>query len=100
MQRITSKDNNTVKHISKLIKSSSYRNENNEFVIEGVRLCSDAVESGVQIKTAVFSDSALEKYSEQINKIVEISKAPLFFRQAVFSNFRHKVTTGYSLCMW
>ena len=55
MQRITSKDNNIVKHISKLIKSSSYRKENSEFVIEGVRLCCDAVDSGVKIKTAVFS---------------------------------------------
>ena len=77
MQRITSKDNNIVKHISKLIKSTSYRSENKEFVIEGVRLCCDAIDSEVKIKTAVFSDSALEKYSEQINKIVAEVKAEL-----------------------
>lgn len=99
MQRITSKDNNTVKHISKLIKSSSYRNENNEFVIEGVRLCSDAVESGVQIKTAVFSDSALEKYSEQINKIVEICESTFIFSDKLFSQISDTKSPQGILCV-
>lgn len=99
MQRITSKDNNTVKHISKLIKSTSYRNENKEFVIEGVRLCTDAFESKVEIKTAVFSDSALEKYSEQINKIVEVCESTFVFSDKLFSQISDTKSPQGILCI-
>lgn len=99
MQRITSKDNNIVKHISKLIKSTSYRNENKEFVIEGVRLCCDAVDSEVKIKTAVFSDSALEKYSEQINKIVEICESTFVFSDKLFSQISDTKSPQGILCV-
>mgnify|MGYP002520325263 CR=1 FL=1 len=99
MQRITSKDNNIVKHISKLIKSTSYRSENKEFVIEGVRLCCDAIDSEVKIKTAVFSDSALEKYSEQINKIVEICESTFVFSDKLFSQISDTKSPQGILCV-
>lgn len=99
MQRITSKDNSTVKHISKLIKSTAYRNENKEFIIEGVRLCIDAVDSGVKIKTAVFSDSALEKYSDQINRIVEICESTFVFSDKLFSQISDTKSPQGILCV-
>ena len=37
MQVITSKDNSIIKHIKKL-KEKKYRDENNEYIIEGIKL--------------------------------------------------------------
>ena len=37
MQTITSKDNELIKHIRKL-KDKKYRDERNEYVVEGVKL--------------------------------------------------------------
>ena len=37
MQTITSKDNELIKHIRKL-KDKKYRDESNEYVVEGVKL--------------------------------------------------------------
>ena len=42
MQRITSKENDLIKHIRKL-KDKKYRDVNNEYVIEGVKLVSEAI---------------------------------------------------------
>ncbi|MEE0059767.1 MAG: RNA methyltransferase, partial [Acutalibacteraceae bacterium] len=99
MQHITSKDNGTVKHIAKLVKSTSYRNENKEFVIEGVRLCTDAVESGVKIKTAVFSETAFNKYSEQVKQIVEVCESTFLFSDKLFSQISDTKTPQGILCV-
>ena len=43
MQRITSKDNDFIKHIKKL-KDKKYRDISNEYVIEGVKLVAEAIQ--------------------------------------------------------
>ena len=43
MQVISSKDNELIKHIKKL-KDKKYRDENNEYIIEGVKLIEEAVQ--------------------------------------------------------
>ena len=42
MQVISSKDNELIKHIKKL-KDKKYRDENNEYIVEGVKLIEEAV---------------------------------------------------------
>lgn len=42
MKIISSKDNEIVKHIKKL-KDKKYRDENNEYIVEGVKLVEEAV---------------------------------------------------------
>ena len=69
MRRISAKDNQLIKHISKLLKSSRYRLENGEFISEGVRLCEDAFISDCEIISLVISDSAFERYNETIEKL-------------------------------
>lgn len=99
MQRITSKDNSTVKHISKLIKSSSYRKECNQFVIEGARLCIDALESNTPITTAVFSELALEKYRVQADKLVGICESTFVFSDKLFSQISDTKSPQGILCV-
>ena len=50
---ISSKNNETVKNVRKLLNSAKFRNSQKEFVIEGTRLCEEAVKSNVEV-TQVF----------------------------------------------
>lgn len=52
---ITSKDNETIKHIKKL-KERKFREEYNEFVIEGPKMIEEAINEKVKIKTVVICD--------------------------------------------
>jgi len=99
MQRITSKDNGTVKHISRLIKNASYRKECSQYVIEGVRLCTDALESGVDIATAVFSEQALKKHKEQADKLCEVCESTLVFSDKLFSQISDTQSPQGILCV-
>lgn len=68
MQVITSKDNETIKHIRKL-KDKKYRDEYNEYVIEGVKLLQEAIQESVEIETIVVCDGC-EKSPEFDSKLL------------------------------
>ena len=55
MQRISSKDNNIIKHIRKL-KDKKYRNEYNEYVIEGAKIIGEAIKENAKIKQIIICD--------------------------------------------
>ena len=56
---ITSKDNEMIKHVSKLLSSSSYRRQNESFIAEGARLCIDGVLSGAEIKAFLYTKNGI-----------------------------------------
>lgn len=56
MQIISSKDNEFIKHVKKL-KDKKYRNINNEFIVEGVKIVKEAIEEKVNIKQIVICDN-------------------------------------------
>lgn len=55
MQKITSKDNEFVKHVKKL-KDKKYRDLNNEYVIEGIKLIREAIQEKAKIKQIIICD--------------------------------------------
>ncbi|WP_255882352.1 MULTISPECIES: RNA methyltransferase [unclassified Ruminococcus] len=69
MREINSKDNKLIKYISRLNSSSSFRKKEGCFVCEGVRLCADALRSGIKIKAAFFTTFALERHSELVDSL-------------------------------
>lgn len=69
-ERITSRNNPKIKNISKLAASASYRRESSLFVAEGVRLCSDAQKSGVEMKELYITEKAEKKYYRELEKSV------------------------------
>ncbi len=99
MQYITSKDNNMVKHISKLIKGAAYRKECGEYIVEGARLCTDALVSGANIATAVFSQQAAEKYSEQVSTLCEVCESTFVFSDKLFSQISDTKTPQGIMCI-
>ncbi len=64
--KITSKDNSLIKFISRLQSQSSARKESGLFVLEGLRICSDAYENGIRFDKLIVSDSAFQKYEKEI----------------------------------
>jgi len=71
---ITSKENSLIKFISALQTSAKRRQENGAFVLEGLRICSDARENGIRFDKLIISDSAAEKYAEDIRIFSENSE--------------------------
>ena len=53
---ITSKDNEIVKHIKKL-KEKKYREEYNEFIVEGIKMLKEAIDEKMNIKQIVISEN-------------------------------------------
>lgn len=68
---ITAKTNPKIKETKALLISSKERKNNGLFVLEGVRLCCDAIKSGCKIINAFCTENCLEKYSEDIALLKE-----------------------------
>ena len=67
--RITSRENSLMKLICALQSSAKARRENGLFVLEGLRICMDALENGVRFEQLVISDGAAEKYPDEIVRL-------------------------------
>lgn len=82
---ISSKENNIVKKITKLNKSSKFRKDEKIFIAEGLRLVEDAVLSDSCIDFFVFSQSATEKYKDFYEDICRKFDNIYVFSDSLFS---------------
>ena len=73
MQTITSKDNELIKHIRKL-KDKKYRDESNEYVVEGVKLVEEAVKENAKIKQIIACEDTTRTYEIPTHIMLEIAK--------------------------
>lgn len=73
MQRITSKDNELIKHIKKL-KDKKYRDLSNEYVIEGVKLISEAIKEKAKIKQIVICEECSKTEIIEKSLMYDIAK--------------------------
>ena len=73
MQIITSKDNETIKNIKKL-KDRKYRDLNNEFIIEGIKLVKEAILENATINKIVICEECLENSMMDEKILYEIAK--------------------------
>lgn len=71
---ISSRDNSTIKQAKKLLLDVSERRKTGNIFLEGARLCEDALETGLPIKTAFLTKEAMEKYPSQTKRIQEIAE--------------------------
>ena len=69
MQKITSKENEIIKHIRKL-KDKKHRDLSNEYIIEGIKLIKEALQEKVQIKQIIIC--------EECEKVEAIPKDIMF----------------------
>lgn len=82
---ITSKDNSLIKLVCSLQSSLKARKENGLFVLEGKRICDDAFTCGIKFDKLIISETALDKYSEAVEKF---SKNSLEFYKIPDSLFK------------
>lgn len=73
MQVISSKDNELIKNIKKL-KDKKYRDINNEFIIEGIKLIHEAIKENAKIKSIVVCEDCLKTQTIEQNLLYEIAK--------------------------
>lgn len=73
MQVISSKDNEFIKHVKKL-KDKKYRDINQEFVIEGIKLIREAIEENADIKQIIICDNCLNSDVIPKELMYEIAK--------------------------
>ncbi len=85
MQIITSKDNEIIKNIRKL-KEKKYRDANNEYLIEGIKLIKEAVEEKAKIKLIVVCEESIEDGDIDQKLLYEIAKYDcIYVNKKVFS---------------
>lgn len=84
--RITSKDNENIKHIRKL-KDKKYRDEFNEYIVEGIKLIREAIIENANIKTIVVCDDATDSQEISQELLYDIAKYNcLYVDEKVFTS--------------
>lgn len=73
MQLITSKDNEMVKHIKKLA-DKKYRDQNNCYIVEGLKLVEEAIKEDAQIEKIVICEESTKTSEISKNLMYEIAK--------------------------
>ena len=73
MQVISSKDNEFIKHIKKL-KDKKYRELNNEYIIEGIKIIEEAINENANIKQVVICDDCEKTSNIPKDLMYEIAK--------------------------
>ena len=86
MQVISSKDNELIKHIKKL-KDKKYRDENNEYIIEGVKLVEEAVSERAKIKHIIICENTTNTYEIPTNITLEMARySCIYVTEKIFNS--------------
>ncbi len=72
---ITSRDNRFIKEYRRLSGDARHRRSSGKFVLEGARLCADAVRSGVVIETAFVTGEARAQYPAYTSVVTSAARA-------------------------
>lgn len=73
MQVITSKDNEIIKNIKKL-KEKKYRDEENKFLVEGIKMVQEAISENAKISKIVICEDCINDGSIKQELLYEIAK--------------------------
>lgn len=73
MQLITSKDNEIIKHIKKL-SDKRYREQNNCYIVEGIKLIEEAIQENATIERIVICEESTKTAEISKNLMYEIAK--------------------------
>lgn len=72
---ITSRDNRLIKEYRRLAEDAHFRRTSGRFVIEGARLCADAVRSELVVEAAFITERAMAQYAEQTAAVIARANA-------------------------
>ena len=83
MEQITSRDNPLIKQAVRLMKSRRERRETGLFVVEGVKLCGEAVRSGRTVRQLLYTQRAMERYPQELDRLRQAACSAFLIGEAV-----------------
>jgi len=89
---ITSKDNEIIKHIRKL-RDKKFRDENNEFVIEGLKMLEEAINEKIKIKMIIVCDEYLISPKIKKELLYKLAKEKVIYVNEKVFKYISEVTT-------
>lgn len=96
---ITSRENPKIKQAARLTRSGRFRKETGLFVAEGLRLCVDALESGIPIDTLFVTRVAGEKHPEPVSRLAEKAENAYAVPDEVFTKLTDTKSPQGILCL-
>lgn len=96
---ITSVENPVVKLAAKLSASKKERTQQGLFVIEGLRLCLDAVQSGVKCRYVFLTTDALARYYNSLKPVLAAGTKVYEVSESVFAKMSDTKTPQGILCV-
>ncbi len=70
---ITSKDNPKIKRVAALVGSAKKRREEGTFLLEGTRLCSEALREDIEVLEVYYTSNILKSDPELLENLCKIS---------------------------
>lgn len=86
MKFIQSKDNQIIKHISKLVSQKKYRQKHCQFVAEGLRTCRDILISDLKADIFLCSERFYTHDFDLCSKLQSISEASVVVTDAIYDS--------------
>lgn len=98
MDIITAKNNPKIKETKALLTSSKDRKEASLFVLEGVRLCVDAVKTGCEIVNVFCTENCMKKYRDEVLGLKNNCKGFFAVSEDVLKNISDTVSPQGVVC--
>ena len=95
---INAKNNPKIKEVKSLLTSSKDRKNSGLFVVEGVRLCIDALLSGCEIQSVFCTENCAEKYGEEIASLRDGCKSFYTVSNDVIKTISDTITPQGIVC--
>lgn len=99
MQRITSRENSLIKQLVLLKENRKERTKTSLFVAEGLRLCREAAQSDITVKTVLVSDSFMDKHGDQADVIFEACDNVFLISDSVSQKLGDTVSSQGIFCL-
>lgn len=95
---INAKNNPKIKEVKSLLSSSKDRKNSGLFVVEGVRLCRDALLSGCEIENVFCTENCAERFGDEIASLKDNCKAFFTVSNDVLKTISDTVTPQGVVC--
>ena len=99
METIKSKDNSLIKKVVLLMENKKERTKSGQFVIEGLRICKDAVLNGIKIHTVLMTEEFFNKHNDEANLLINSSNEFKFISQEVCKKLSGTVSSQGVFCI-
>lgn len=99
MNKITSVTNKNIKKISKLMTSSKYRVQLGMFVLEGLRLCFDILNSDYELCELYVTSNTLDKHGEKVEKLINKAKKSFIITDEICKKISDTKTSQGIFCI-